>query len=72
MLLNVQEAARLLAVRPERIYVMAREGVIPCVRIGEKTIRFSDAALKQFIERGGLTQTNGNGSEGGNGKQAAA
>lgn len=68
-LIRAKQAAEILDVRLPRLYELARTGVIPCVRLGEKSIRFNEPALQEFVERGGLTQTNGNG---GHDEQAAA
>lgn len=57
MLLKAEEAAKLLAVRPARLYEMARTGVIPSVKLGEKSVRFSDEALRSWIDRGGVAQS---------------
>ncbi|CAN5547682.1 hypothetical protein BH20ACI3_BH20ACI3_38810 [soil metagenome] len=59
-LIKAKEAAEILNVRLPRVYELARVGVIPSVRLGEKQIRFSEPALKEFVERGGIV-TNGNG-----------
>jgi excisionase family DNA binding protein len=36
-----------------RIYELAREGVLPVVKIGGRQIRFNEAALREWIARGG-------------------
>ena len=53
-LITAKEAAELLDVRLPRLYELARTGVVPSVRLGEKQIRFSEPALHAFIERGGI------------------
>ncbi len=53
-LLTARETAQVLNIRLPRIYELARTNVIPSVKFGEKQIRFSEAALKEFIERGGV------------------
>lgn len=53
MLLKADEAARILAVKTPRVYELARIGAIPSVRLGEKQVRFSEVALREFIEKGG-------------------
>jgi excisionase family DNA binding protein len=63
MLIKANEAARILAVKTPRLYQLVRENVVPYVRLGERQIRFNEDALKDWINRGGLTQSNGNGAE---------
>ncbi len=54
-LIKAKEAAELLDVRLPRLYELARLGRVPSVRLGEKSIRFSEPALREFIERGGIS-----------------
>jgi excisionase family DNA binding protein len=61
-LIKAKQAAELLDVRLPRLYELARLGRIPSVRLGEKSIRFSEPALREFVERGGV-QVNGNDSD---------
>ncbi len=61
-LLTARETAEVLNIRLPRIYELARANVIPCVKFGEKQIRFSETALKEFVERGGI-QANGSSRE---------
>ena len=42
-----------------RIYELARTGVLPVIKIGERQIRFDEAALRDWIARGGLTAKGG-------------
>ena len=58
-LIKAKQAAEILDVRLPRLYELARTGVIPCVRLGEKSIRFNEPALKEFVERGGAAQSDG-------------
>jgi len=51
-LLTVSQAAELLNVSEMRVYTLAREDLIPCVRLGRQ-VRFSPSALEAFIESGG-------------------
>ncbi len=71
MLLKADEAAKLLAVRPARLYEMARSGVIPSVKIGEKSVRFSESAIKEWIERGGVADADMRDAKGQSEPQAA-
>jgi excisionase family DNA binding protein len=56
-LINAKQAALLLDVRLPRLYELARRGVVPSIRLGEKQIRFSEPALNAFIERGGYARS---------------
>ena len=53
-LIKAKEAAELLDLRLPRLYELVRQRHIPSVRVGEKAIRFDEAALREFIERGGI------------------
>jgi excisionase family DNA binding protein len=51
-LLIAEEVAGILRVSKDRVYELARSGVIPCVRLGRQ-IRFSNTALNDWIIKGG-------------------
>ena len=51
-LICANEVAKILGVKIERVFALAREGIVPCVRLGRQ-LRFSPNALRQFIESGG-------------------
>ena len=51
-LMTVKETARLLRVSNWRCYEMVNEGTLPSVRFG-RAIRIDEAALQEFIRRGG-------------------
>ncbi len=51
-LLIAEEVAEILKVNKDRVYSLARQGVIPHVRIGRQ-VRFSESALHDWILRGG-------------------
>lgn len=51
-LLRVPEVARILDTSEGRIYEMARQGILPTVRLGRQ-IRVDRKALDTFIEGGG-------------------
>ena len=38
--------------KTDRVYRLAREGIIPCVRLGRQ-LRFSPKKVEEFIENGG-------------------
>jgi excisionase family DNA binding protein len=56
-LIKAKQAAEFLDIRLPRLYELARMRAIPSVRLGEKSIRFSEPALREFIERGGFAQS---------------
>ncbi len=51
-LLKVEEVAEMLDCSEYRVYTLAREGIIPSVRLGRQ-LRFSADALNEFIATGG-------------------
>jgi excisionase family DNA binding protein len=51
-MLTAEEASALLRVRLPQLYALARDGVIPSVRIG-RAVRFSSTRLKEWIDAGG-------------------
>lgn len=51
-MLTAEEASALLRLRLPQLYALARDGVIPSVRVG-RAIRFSSARLKAWIDAGG-------------------
>lgn len=56
-LLTVKVVAQHLGLRTGRVYELIRYGSLPSVRIGERQLRVSEAALRKFIESGGTQQT---------------
>lgn len=52
-LLTAEQAGERLQLSKWRMYELAREGLVPCVRIGERQIRFTEQALDEWIARGG-------------------
>jgi excisionase family DNA binding protein len=59
MLIKAPEAAKILDVRLARLYELTRQRIVPSVRIGPKQLRFDREALREWIQRGGLNQGNG-------------
>jgi excisionase family DNA binding protein len=55
-LLTAKQVAELLQVTLPRVYQLAREGVIPSVRLGRQ-IRFEETALREWAARGGSLET---------------
>jgi excisionase family DNA binding protein len=51
-LLLTKEAANLLRVTPNRLYDLAKRGIVPCVHIGRQ-VRFHEKLLLDWIVRGG-------------------
>ncbi len=47
--------ATLLGVSRQRAYALAREGLVPCVRIGRK-VAFDERAVFRWIEQGGSAE----------------
>jgi len=47
---GADEAARLLGVNKHTLYRWAREGTVPCIRIG-KAVRFRVATLLEWMEQ---------------------
>lgn len=52
-LLTAKEVSEGLRIPIARVYELARTGVIPVVRLGERQVRFNEEALRDWIERGG-------------------
>ena len=48
----VSAVARILAVRPKRIYQMIAEGKLEAVRFSPRNTRISEEELRRFIEQG--------------------
>jgi len=61
-LLTVVEVAKILDLKPARIYELTREKKLPFVQIGERQYRYSETALTSWIEHGG-NQVKQNASE---------
>jgi len=51
-LLTAREVAEILAVPRYRVYELARQGVLPSVRLGFQ-VRVEEGALREFVARGG-------------------
>lgn len=48
-LLNVREVAACLGVSSARVYAWTRKGLIPSIRVGPMTIRYSEAAIRAYL-----------------------
>jgi excisionase family DNA binding protein len=51
-LLTAKETAEILRVTLPRVYELAREGLLPSVRMGRQ-IRFHESKIMEWIEQGG-------------------
>jgi excisionase family DNA binding protein len=49
-LLTVQELARALKLNPQTLYRLVRQGLVPAVRIGNKTLRFDPAQVRAILQ----------------------
>jgi excisionase family DNA binding protein len=57
-LITAKEASQILGIRLARLYELTRLRLIPSVRMGEKAIRFDEAALAEWAKRGGTSAKN--------------
>lgn len=51
-MLRADAVAELLDIELKRVYILAREGILPCVRVGRQ-VRFNRADLEAWAARGG-------------------
>ncbi len=58
-LLTAQQVAAVLQVPKARVYQLAREGLLPAVRLGRRQIRVSASALNDWIADGGRALPDG-------------
>ncbi len=58
-LLTAKQVADAWQMPLARIYELARTGVLPVIKIGERQIRFDEAALRDWIARRGFTGEGG-------------
>lgn len=49
MLMHIEEAAKLLQVRPARVYALIRQGKIPVVRLGPRQLRIDPNKLQEAL-----------------------
>lgn len=50
-LLDVEQAAAVLGLHPGTVYRLARARRIPCIRIGERVVRFDSKSLERFLRQ---------------------
>ena len=55
--LTAKDVSMLLRIPLARVYELARQNLIPCVRLGRQ-IRFTEEALNEWAARGGTTGDN--------------
>ena len=58
-LITAKELANAWQMPLARVYELVRSGALPVVRIGERQIRFDEAALREWIARGGSVAVGG-------------
>lgn len=58
-LLTMPQVAEILGVREQKVYIMARQGMFPVVRLGRQ-LRTDPDKLQEWIDRGGQTITEEN------------
>jgi predicted DNA-binding transcriptional regulator AlpA len=54
-LLEAKEVSRLLGISRRRAWLLGRRGVLPVVRLGARQVRYSSAALREWVARGGAS-----------------
>lgn len=62
-LLTAQEVSVLLQVPLARVYELARLNLVPKVKLGARQVRFDESKLRQWIEKGGLAQSDSDNQE---------
>jgi excisionase family DNA binding protein len=50
-LLTAKEVANILRVSTARVYELARTNAIPSITLGQRQVRFSETALREWISR---------------------
>lgn len=62
-LLTATEVSEVLQIDLQRVYELTRRKLLPCVRLGERQLRFSPQAIERFIIEGGNQESGGEGDE---------
>ncbi len=52
-LLTATEVSEVLQIDLQRVYELTRRKLLPCVRLGERQLRYSPQAIDDFIANGG-------------------
>ena len=50
-LITAGEVAKILKVSKATVYTLAQLGVIPCYRIGERSVRFKLSEVMEYLDR---------------------
>lgn len=58
-LMTATEVSELLRIDLQRVYELTRRKLLPCVRLGERQLRFSPQAIERFIADGGNQENEG-------------
>ena len=58
-LLTATEVGEVLQIDLQRVYELTRQKLLPCVRLGERQLRFSPGAIERFIADGGNNESEG-------------
>lgn len=51
LLIPPRDAARMLSISEKKLWTLTKQGVIPAVRVGVRSVRYSMAALERWIEQ---------------------
>ena len=57
-LITAEEVSQWLGIRKQHAYELARDGVLPCVKLG-RAIRFDPVELDEFLKNGGAAFAHG-------------
>lgn len=52
-LLTTREVAERFGIHDQRVWDLVRKKLLPCIRLGERQLRFSPSAIERFISDGG-------------------
>ena len=55
-LITAKQASEILGIRLPRLYELVRLSVVPCVRLGQRQIRFDPDRLQDWSTRGGASE----------------
>ena len=56
-LLTTQEVAERFGIHDQRVWDLVRKKLLPCIRLGERQLRFSPQEIEKFIADGGNQQS---------------
>ena len=57
-ILTAKDVAGILRVSPAYVYAMAKRGDIPCVMIGNRSVRFVREDIEEWVKNGGTNASN--------------